>query len=127
MGYTHLHVHSNFSFLDGGSSVRALIDRAKEIGCKSLAVTDHNGLYGAVRFYDYAKKVGVKPIVGVELDVECHSECNKESAFRATEADSSHPLGMTANHHIVLLAKNLNGYSNLCKIITRAQLSHEKG
>ena len=103
--YTHLHVHSNFSFLDGGSSVRALIDRAKEIGCKSLAITDHNGLYCAVRFYDYAKKVGVKPIVGVELDLE------------ATEG----------NHHLVLLAKNLNGYSNLCKIITRAQLSHEKG
>ena len=102
MGFTHLHVHSNFSFLDGGSTVRALLDRAKEIGCKSLAITDHNGLYGAVRFYDYAKKIGIKPIVGVELDLE-------------------------NGHHIVLLAKNLNGYSNLCKIITQAQLSHEKG
>jgi len=102
MGFTHLHVHSNFSFLDGGSSVRALVDRAKAVGCKSLAITDHNGLYGAVRFYDYAKKAGVKPIVGVELDME-------------------------DGHHIVLLAKNLAGYSNLCKIITRAQLSHEKG
>lgn len=102
MGFTHLHVHSNFSFLDGGSSVRALLDRAKEIGCKSLAITDHNGLYGAVRFYDYANKIGIKPIVGVELDLE-------------------------NGHHVVLLAKNLNGYSNLCKIITRAQLSHEKG
>jgi error-prone DNA polymerase len=129
--YTHLHVHSNFSFLDGGSGVRALLDRAKEVGCKSLAITDHNGLYGAVRFYDYAKKAGIKPIVGVELDLDGantrHSECNEESAFRATKADSSHTLGMTSNHHIVLLAKNLNGYSNLCKIITRAQLSHEKG
>ncbi len=100
--YTHLHVHSNFSFLDGGSTVKALLDRAKEAGFKSLAITDHNGLYGAVRFYDYAKKIGIKPIVGVELDLE-------------------------DGHHIVLLAKNLNGYSNLCKIITRAQLSHEKG
>ena len=132
MGFTHLHVHSNFSFLDGGSSVRALVDRAKAVGCKSLAITDHNGLYGAVRFYDYAKKVGVKPIIGVELDchsecLHCHSECNEESAFRATKADSSHPLGMTTNRHLVLLAKSLKGYSNLCKIITRAQLSHEKG
>lgn len=101
-GLTHLHVHSNFSFLDGGSSVQALLDRAKAVGCKSLAITDHNGLYGAVRFYDHAKKVGIKPIVGVELDME-------------------------SGHHLVLLAKNLNGYSNLCKIITRAQLSHEKG
>ena len=102
MGYTHLHVHSNFSFLDGGSSVEALVDRAKAVGCKSLAITDHNGLYGAVRFYDCAKKAGIKPIVGVELDLE-------------------------DGHHLVLLAKSLTGYSNLCKIITRAQLSHEKG
>lgn len=112
MGFTHLHVHSNFSFLDGGSTVKALLDRAKEAGCKSLAITDHNGLYGAVRFYDYAKKIGIKPIVGVELDLEATG-----SRQQATEG----------NHHIVLLAKNLNGYSNLCKIITRAQLSHEKG
>lgn len=104
--FTHLHVHSNFSFLDGGSSVQALLDRAKEIGCDSLAITDHNGLYGAVRFYDYALKAGVKPIVGVEMDVEVEAE---------------------PKSHLILLAKNLNGYSNLCKIITRAQLAHEKG
>jgi error-prone DNA polymerase len=100
--FTHLHVHSNFSFLDGGSSVRALIDRAKEVGCDSLAVTDHNGLYGAVRFYGYAKEVGVKPIIGVEMNME-------------------------DGGHVVLIAKNLDGYSNLCKIVTKAQLSHEKG
>ncbi|MHB9038325.1 MAG: DNA polymerase III subunit alpha, partial [Armatimonadota bacterium] len=100
--FTHLHVHSNFSFLDAGSSVHALLDRAKAVGCDCLALTDHNGLYGAVRFYSYAKEIGVKPIIGVELDLE-------------------------SGHHLVLLAKNLNGYSNLCKIITRAHLSHEKG
>jgi len=100
--FTHLHVHSNFSFLDGGSSVEALVDRAKEVGCDSLAVTDHNGLYGAVRFYDYARKAGIKPIVGAEMSME-------------------------SGGHIVLLAKNLSGYSNLCKIVTRAHLSHEKG
>ena len=70
MNFTHLHVHSNFSFLDGGSSVGQLLDRAKEVGCESLALTDHNGLYGAVRFYDYAKRIGIKPIIGVELDLE---------------------------------------------------------
>lgn len=102
MGFTHLHVHSNFSFLDGGSSVKALLDRANTLGFGALALTDHNGLYGAVRFYDYARQIGVKPIIGVELEVENGS-------------------------HVVLLAKNLNGYSNLCRIITRAQLSHEKG
>jgi error-prone DNA polymerase len=82
--------------------VEDLIDRAKELGYKALAITDHNGLYGAVRFYKYAKAAGIKPIVGAEM---------------ATEE----------GYHIVLLAKNLNGYSNLCKIITRAHLSHEKG
>ena len=102
MSFSHLHVHSNFSFLDAGSSVEALVDRAKEVGCDSLAVTDHNGLYGAVRFYKYARKAGIKPIVGAEMSLE-------------------------DGRHIVLLAKNLSGYSNLCKIVTRAQLSHEKG
>ena len=102
MSFAHLHVHSNFSFLDAGSSVEALVDRAKEVGCGSLAITDHNGLYGAVRFYKYAREVGIKPIIGVEMSLE-------------------------SGRHIVLLAKNLNGYSNLCRIITRAQLSHEKG
>lgn len=102
MSYTHLHVHSNFSFLDSGSSVNELLDRAKALGFDSLALTDHNGLYGAVRFYSYAKRIGIKPIIGVELDLE-------------------------SGHHLVLIAKNLNGYSNLCKIITRAHLSHEKG
>ncbi len=108
MSFTHLHVHSNFSFLDGGSSVKSLLDRAKETGCDSLALTDHNGLYGAVRFCDYAQKIGIKPIVGVEMDVE-------------QEAPS------LPHNHLILLAKNLEGYSNLCRIITRAHLSHEKG
>lgn len=133
MGFTHLHVHSNFSFLDGGSSIEALVDRAKAVGCKSLALTDHNGLYGAVRFYDYAKKAGVKPIIGVELDIEQstteHAEpvevCGKVSAAPFVLRQAQDAQG--ARHHIVLLAKNLAGYSNLCKIITHAQLSHEKG
>ncbi|MGC8861708.1 MAG: DNA polymerase III subunit alpha [Armatimonadota bacterium] len=107
MSFTHLHVHSNFSFLDGGSSVESLLDRARELGYDSLALTDHNGLYGAVRFYDYARRIGIKPIIGVELDLE--------------------PCFSVPNPHLVLLAKSLLGYSNLCRIITRAQLSHEKG
>ncbi len=102
MNFTHLHVHSNFSFLDAGSSVGSLADRAKALGFHCLALTDHNGLYGAVRFYSYARQIGIKPIIGVEIDLE-------------------------SGHHLVLLAKNLEGYSNLCRIITRAQLSHEKG
>lgn len=100
--FTHLHVHSNFSFLDGGSSVESLLDRAKEVGYDSLAVTDHNGLYGAVRFYKYAREIGIKPIIGTEIQVD-------------------------GGHHLILIAKNLSGYSNLCKLITRAHLSNERG
>lgn len=112
MSFTHLHVHSNFSFLDGGSSVKALLDRAKDLSFEALALTDHNGLYGAIRFYEYALKVGIKPIIGVEI--------------RVVENDSEN-VDPQSGFHLLLLAKNLNGYSNLCKIITRAQLSHEKG
>ena len=102
MCFTHLHVHSNFSFLDAGSSIKTLVDRAKELGYASLAITDHNGLYGAVRFYKYALESGIKPIIGAEMRTE-------------------------DGHHLILLAKSINGYSNLCKIVTRAHLSHEKG
>lgn len=110
MSFTHLHVHSNFSFLDGGSSVEVLVNRAKDIGCEALALTDHNGLYGAVRFYDCARKTGIKPIIGVELDIAADGSGKPQE-----------------RRHLVLLARNLNGYSNLCRIITRAHLSHEKG
>lgn len=113
-----MHVHSNFSFLDGGSDVKSLLDRAKELGCDSLALTDHNGLYGAVRFYEYAKKIGVKPIIGVELQIESTKE--QLPSFKTHNSKLIIP-------HLALLAKNLSGYSNLCKIITRAHLSHEKG
>lgn len=102
MSFVHLHVHSNFSFLDAGSSVQALLDRAKALGYDALALTDHNGLYGAVRFYKYAKRIGIKPIIGAEMEMD----------------DGS---------HIVLLAKDIKGYSNLCKIITRAKLGAQPG
>lgn len=102
MCFTHLHVHSNFSFLDAGSSIKTLVDRAKELGHGSIAITDHNGLYGAVRLYKYALESGIKPIIGAEMRTE-------------------------DGHHLILLAKSIAGYSNLCKIVTRAHLSYEKG
>lgn len=96
--FVHLHVHSNFSFMDGAAHLHQLIDKAKELGMSALALTDHNGLYGAIRFYKMARAQGVKPIIGAEV----------------TLRDGS---------HIVLLAKNRAGYSNLCKIITEQHLS----
>ena len=102
MTYVELHCHSNFSLLDGASHPEDLIARARELGMPALAITDHDGLYGAVRFYKAAKQAGVKPVIGAELTID-------------------------QKHHITLLARNNRGYSNLCRLITRAQLDHCKG
>ena len=70
MSFVHLHTHTNFSFGDGACRIPELVTRAAELGMPALAVTDHEGLYGAVRFYQACKAAGIKPIVGVELTVE---------------------------------------------------------
>jgi error-prone DNA polymerase len=100
--YIELHCHTNFSFLDGASHPADMAARASELGMPALAVTDHDGLYGIVRFYREARELGVKPITGVEMTLD-------------------------DGHHLVLLAKNGDGYSNLCRLVSRAQLSHSKG
>ena len=70
MSFVHLHVHTNFSFGDGAGRIDELVDAARRFGMPALAITDHDGLYGAVRFYQACKAAGVKPIVGVEISVE---------------------------------------------------------
>jgi error-prone DNA polymerase len=100
--YVELHCHSNFSFLDGASHPGDLVSRAKEIGMPALALTDHDGLYGMVKFRNAAKEQGIKPIIGAEM----------------TLADG---------YHLTLLVQNMTGYSNLCRLISHAQLSHGKG
>src|SRR5919205_1620018 len=105
----HLHVHSNFSFLDGASSPERLLERAAALGMSSLALTDHHGLYGAVRFIQAAKVHGIKPILGAEISLAL---------------DGEHPLHGT-RPHLVLLAKDRTGYAGLCRIITKAQLDHQ--
>lgn len=102
MTYVELHCHSNFSLLDGASHSEELVARARELGMPALAITDHDGLYGAIRFYKSARQSGIKPIIGVELTID-------------------------HRYHITLLAKSNRGYSNLCRLITRAQLGHSKG
>ncbi len=104
----HLHVHSNFSFLDGASPPDRLLRRARDLGMSALALTDHHGLYGIVRFIHAARAHGIKPIVGAEI------------CLRREEADAS-----ISNPHLVLLAKDRRGYANLCRIVTRAQLDYE--
>jgi DNA polymerase-3 subunit alpha len=110
--FVHLHVHSHYSLLDGLSKIDGLLDRAKELGMKSLALTDHGNMYGSLEFYQKACERGIKPIIGVETYIAPRSRLSKVAKV---DTDSS---------HLVLLAKNFEGYLNLVKIVTEA---HTKG
>jgi error-prone DNA polymerase len=105
----HLHVHSNFSFLDGATPPDRLVERAKALGMPALALTDHHGLYGSVRFMQAARLHGIKPIIGAEI---------------ALSLERDNPLA-PARPHLVLLARDRRGYANLCRIISQAQLDHQ--
>jgi len=107
--FTHLHVHTEYSLLDGMCRIPQLIGRAKELGMTSLAITDHGALYGAIEFYQAAREAGIKPIIGCEL-------------YIATGSRLSRNAGDKNNYHIVLLAKNRVGYQNLIQLVTKAHL-----
>ncbi len=110
MKFTHLHVHSHYSLLDGLPRIDQLLDYAKKLGMDSLALTDHGVMYGAVEFYKKAKKKGIKPIIGIEA----YQALNKRTDRRPGIDDK--------RYHLVLLAKNETGYKNLVKLTTRAHL-----
>jgi len=97
MTFVHLHVHSEYSFLDGACGLNDLVSRAGELGMPALALTDHEGLHGAIEFYQLARKAGIKPIIGCEVT-------------------------LYPNFHLVLLAKNRCGYENLVYLVSRAHL-----
>lgn len=104
--FTHLHVHSEFSLLDGFSRIPDLTARAKELGMTSLALTDHGVMFGVLDFYKACKKEGLKPIIGSEIYVAPRDMLSKEGR------EDAHPA------HLVLLAKNMTGYKNLMKIVS---------
>jgi DNA polymerase-3 subunit alpha len=108
--FTHLHVHSEYSLLDGYATTKGIAQRAGELGMDSIALTDHGVMYGAMEFYDAAKKAGIKPIIGVE-------------AYMAPSSRFS-PMtkGSKNYYHLLLLAKNEVGYRNLVALTTRAHL-----
>lgn len=108
--FTHLHVHSEYSLLDGLSKIPKLITQAKILGMKNLALTDHGALYGAIKFYKEAKKEGVNPIIGCEMYIAKRNLHQKE-----TQEDKE-------NSHITLLACDFEGYRNLMKLVTIAHL-----
>ena len=104
--FTHLHVHSEYSLLDGAAPVKGLVKAAKEMGMNSIAITDHGVMYASVDFYKEALKEGIKPIIGCEVYVSQRTRFDKQK-----ELDSR-------MYHLVLLAKNNNGYKNLIKIVS---------
>ena len=108
--FTHLHVHSEFSLLDGLGRITELVDAAAQAGMDSMAITDHGALYGAVAFYQAAKNQGIKPIIGVETYVAPRSMTSKEG-----KADAQ-------PYHLILLAKDYRGYQNLCRLVTDAHV-----
>lgn len=104
--FTHLHVHTEYSLLDGSAKIKELVERAKELNMDSLAITDHGAMYGAIDFYKAAKEKGIKPIIGCEVYVADGSRLVKDNS---------------ANYHyyhLVLLAENNEGYQNLAKLVS---------
>jgi DNA polymerase III subunit alpha len=107
--FTHLHLHTHYSLLDGLSNPKKLIKRVKDLGMDSVAVTDHGNMYGAIEFYKEAKAQGIKPILGCELYTTADMSIK--------EKIKEHPIW-----HLIALAMNETGYKNLCKIITQANI-----
>jgi len=110
MKFVHLHTHSHYSLLDGLAKIDDLVDRAKELGMKALALTDHGNLYGAVEFYKKAVKAEIKPILGVETYVAPRSRFDKQ-----VKIDDNY-------FHLILLAENNLGWKNIIKLITKSHL-----
>ena len=107
--FTHLHVHTEYSLLDGMCRITPLVNKAKEMGMNSLAITDHGVMYGVIEFYQAARDAGIKPIIGCEI-------------YIAPNARTSRNAGDKNNYHLILLAKDKVGYQNLIQLTTKAHL-----
>jgi len=110
MKFTHLHLHSHYSLLDGLPKIDEILDYCQKLGMDSVALTDHGAIYGAVEFYKKAKERGIKPIIGAELYLAIESRFQKRPGID------------DKRYHIVLLVKNATGYKNLVKLITKSHL-----
>ncbi len=107
--FTHLHVHTEYSLLDGMCRIPQLVAKAKELGMESLAITDHGVMYGVIEFYQAARDAGIKPIIGCEI-------------YIAPGGRQTRATGEKNNFHLILLAKDKTGYQNLIQLVTRAHL-----
>ena len=108
MSFAHLHVHTEFSLLDGSNKIKEYVSRVKELGMNSAAITDHGVMYGVIDFYREAKKQGINPILGCEVYVAPNSRFDRE----ITGGDDRY-------YHLVLPAENEEGYANLTKIVSK--------
>lgn len=108
MAFTHLHVHTEFSLLDGSNKIKEYISRVKELGMNSAAITDHGVMFGVIDFYKEAKAQGINPILGCEVYVAPNSRFDREAGH-----------GEDRYYHLVLLAENQEGYQNLMKIVSK--------
>ncbi len=108
MAFTHLHVHTEYSLLDGSCKIKELAARAKELGMDSMAITDHGVMYGVIDFYRACREVGIKPIIGCEVYVAPGSRFDREAG-----------AGEDRYYHLILLAENNQGYANLMKIVSK--------
>jgi len=108
--FVHLHCHTQYSLLDGANKIDALIERTKKLNQPAIAMTDHGNMFGAVEFYRKAVAAGIKPMLGCEVYVAPGSRFERQGVDRGNKEH---------NHHLILLAMNLEGYRNLCKLVTR--------
>ncbi|MEF9840670.1 MAG: PHP domain-containing protein, partial [Lachnospiraceae bacterium] len=108
MSFAHLHVHTEYSLLDGSNKIKEYVTRVKELGMNSAAITDHGVMFGVIDFYRAAKAVGINPILGCEVYVAPNSRFDREIVG-----------GDDRYFHLVLLAENNKGYENLMKIVSK--------
>ena len=126
-GFVHLHVHSQFSFMDGAAPLGGLIERAAELEMVALALTDHQGLSGAIRFYQACKKVGIAPIIGCEVVVETAGILGEEADLPPEKrlvlpASVGFGRASGSGYHLTLLCRDFGGYRNLCRLLSRTHL-----
>ena len=108
MDFTHLHVHTEYSLLDGSNKIEEYVSRVKELGMDSAAITDHGAMYGCIDFYKAAKAAGIRPILGCEVYVAPGSRFDRDVGDQEDKY-----------YHLVLLAENNTGYANLMKVVSR--------
>ena len=108
--FVHLHIHTQYSLLDGLTKIPSLVDRVSDLGMKAVAMTDHGTLSGAIDFYKATREKGIKPIIGMETYIAARSLHDKDPAKDKT------------NYHLILLAINNTGYKNLMRLSTIANL-----